>query len=89
MTDSPDPTAAVRSMMDQWLALSAAVAEKTLSPGVGTPAPVDVATRADIAALSERLGRIEALLVALAGATINRSGAGTDAARHAFVPDAE
>jgi hypothetical protein len=46
--------------------------------------PVDFATRADIAALSERLGRIEVLLVALAGATINRSGGGADAAPGAF-----
>jgi hypothetical protein len=64
--------------------LSAAVAEKTLTPGIGTPMPVDFATRADIAALSERLGRIEVLLVALAGATINRSGGGADAAPGAF-----
>jgi len=89
MTDSSDPAAAVRSMMDQWLTLSAAVAEKTLQPVVGTPAPADVATRADIAALSDRLGRIEALLVALAGAAINRSGDGADATAGAFVPDAK
>ncbi len=87
MSESPDPAAAVRSMMDQWLTLSAAVAEKTLHPGVGTPAPADVATRADIAALAERLGRIEALLVALAGATINRAAAGTAAAPGAFGKD--
>lgn len=86
MTDSPDPAAAVRSMMDQWLTLSAAVAEKTLHPSFGTPVPADVATRADIAALSERLGRIEALLVALGGAILNRSDGGADAAPGAFVP---
>lgn len=89
MADAPDPATAVRTMLDQWLTLSAAVAEKTLSPGVGTPAPVDVATRADVAALGERLGRIEALLVALAGATLNRSAGGADAASAAFVPHAK
>ncbi|MGI4880634.1 MAG: hypothetical protein ACRYG4_24480 [Janthinobacterium lividum] len=89
MADLPDPSTAVRTMLDQWLTLSAAVAEKTLTPGVGTPAPADVATRADIAALDERLARIEALLVALAGATLNRSAAGADAAPAAFVPQAK
>ncbi|QYE35043.1 hypothetical protein KZX46_20360 [Polymorphobacter sp. PAMC 29334] len=89
MADSPDPATAVRTMLDQWLTLSAAVAEKTLAPGIGTPAPVDVATRADIEALGERLGRIEALLVALAGATLNRPAGGAEAAPPAFVPAAQ
>jgi len=88
MADSPDPATAVRTMLDQWLTLSAAVAEKTLTPGVGTPA-ADVATRADIEALGERLGRIEALLVALAGATLNRPAGGAEAAPPAFVPAAK
>ena len=85
MTDSPDPAAAVRTMLDQWLAMSAAVAEKTLgvAAAAATP-PADVATRADLAAIDARLARIEALLVALAAAKINRDGSGAVARPDAF-----
>ena len=87
MTDSPspDPAAAVRAMLDQWLTLSAAVAEKALGAAKG--AAGDAVTRADFAALDARLARIEVLLVALAGATINCGGGGTVGGAGAFVPD--
>lgn len=62
MTDSPDPAAAVRAMLDQWLALSSAVAERSLGPS-----RADVmAIAAAVAALDVRLARIEAALAALA-----------------------
>lgn len=90
MTDSPDPAAAVRTMLDQWLAMSAVVAERTLgvAAAAGAP-PADVATRADLAAIDARLMRIEALLVALAAATINRDGSGAIAGPGAFVSNSK
>jgi hypothetical protein len=84
MTDSPDPAAAVRTMLDQWLAMSAAVAEKTLGVAAAAGAP-----RADLAAIDARLTRIEALLVALAAATINRDGSGAIAGPGAFVSNSK
>jgi hypothetical protein len=77
MADTPDPaavaTAAVRTMIDQWMTLSTAVAERTLGPVGAVPptmaetvgrvlAALNLPTRADILKLDARLQRIEAAL---------------------------
>lgn len=77
MTDNPDPAAAVKAMMEQWVALSSAVAERAvgqageLSPavqaGVGSSvghalAELDLATRTDFRVIAAAVAALDARL---------------------------
>lgn len=77
MTDTPDPAAAVKAMMEQWVALSSAVAGHAVGQagdlsaaaqaGVGATvgqalAGLDLATRTDVRALAAAVVALDARL---------------------------